>query len=322
MAFREASLASPHALLLRRLDVLADAQPGVEVDHALIEIIGKARLYEQRLRGRRMANNFEMPEGVSTQSIAALFLRSGLIPSAEANIATASKKTEGAPDSAISAARSFPDFRRTPPIFGATIASSAPSASSASRKAFRAIAVGTIRYQRSNLSTLQHRLGLTDEGKRGRRIKVDRRLVRRDFGSLSFHADRGFDRLRQRLVNQSEMTEHAASDDRRFDLGKLEGEGVLNVPLFGRGHGAVKLTRLAVMIGEALGPQAQLLPCFALALLGRESAEPALRVLARASRIEAIGLVSDPAWVPRPIRRMPSRCKFLHRTARTVDRQP
>src|ERR1700722_16365851 len=51
------------------------------------------------------------PKASRTQSIAALFLRSGLIPSAEAKIATASKKTEGSPDSAISVAKCFPDLR-------------------------------------------------------------------------------------------------------------------------------------------------------------------------------------------------------------------
>jgi hypothetical protein len=44
-----------------------------------------------------------------------------LIPSADAKIATASKNTEGAPESAILTARGSPDLGRTPPIFGATI---------------------------------------------------------------------------------------------------------------------------------------------------------------------------------------------------------
>ena len=96
------------------------------------------------------------------------------------------------------------------------------------------------------------------------------------------------------------MAKHAAPDDRRFNLGKLEGEGVLNVPLLGRGHGAIELARLTVVVGEALGPEAQLLSCFALALLRRESAKSALGILARAGRIEAIGLVGDAAWHARP----------------------
>ena len=91
---------------------------------------GHASLSERRL----WQMTLRCPKASRTQSIAALFLRSGLTPSAEAKIATASKKTEGAPDSAISVAKCFPDLRRTPPK---TIASSAPSRSSASRKACR-----------------------------------------------------------------------------------------------------------------------------------------------------------------------------------------
>jgi hypothetical protein len=86
------------------------------------------------------------------------------------------------------------------------------------------------------------------------------------------------------------MTKHTASDDRSFNFGKLKGECVLDVPLFGRRHGAIELARLTVMIGEALGPEAQLLSCLAFALLLRKSAKSAL------------GTTS--------IRRMPSRCKF------------
>ena len=45
------------------------------------------------------------PNASRIQSIAALFLMSGLIPSAEAKIATASKNTEGAPESATTPLR-------------------------------------------------------------------------------------------------------------------------------------------------------------------------------------------------------------------------
>ena len=237
------------------------------------------------------------PKASRTQSIAALFLRSGLTPSADAKIATASKKTEGAPDSAMSAGRCFPDFSRTPPIFGATMASSAPSFSSASRNASSLIAVGAVGDERADLPPLERRLRLADERERGRRIKIDRRLVGRDFRPFAFHADRGLDRLRQCFLNQREMAKHPAPDDRRLNLRELEGERVLDVPLFGRSHRAIELARLAVMIGEALGPNAQLLSGFVLALLRGEGAKAALGILARAGGIEAVGLIGDSARI-------------------------
>src|ERR1700678_780411 len=147
-----------------------------------------------------------------------------------------------------------------------------------------AIAIGAIRHQRADLSSLQRRLGLTDERECGRRLQIDRRLIGRSLRSLAFHADRGFDRLGQRLLDQREMAKHAAPDDRRFNLRKLEGERVLNVPLFRGRHGAVELARLAVVVGEALGAEAELLSWFALALLQRKGAKSALRIFARAGR--------------------------------------
>src|ERR1700690_312454 len=116
------------------------------------------------------------------------------------------------------------------------------------------------------------------------------------------------------------MTKHAASYDRRFNLGKLEGEGILNVPLFRRGHGAIDLTRLAVVIGEALGPQAQLLSCFVLAVLRFKSAKSEPRIFARAPRIEAIGFVGYAAR----IHIHPTHAVALqvpHRTTRAIDGQ-
>ena len=158
------------------------------------------------------------------------------------------------------------------------IASSAPSCFSAITQSLDTVAVGAVRHQRADLSPLECRLCLADERKRGRWIKIDRRLVRGDFRSLSFHTNRSLDRKRQRFLNQREVAKHAAPDDRRFNLRKLEGERVLDVPLFGRRHGAIELSRLAIMIGEALRPEAQLLPCFALALLRGEGAKAALGI--------------------------------------------
>jgi hypothetical protein len=115
------------------------------------------------------------------------------------------------------------------------------------------------------------------------------------------------------------MTKHAP-DDRCFNLGELEGERVLNVPLLGRGHGSIELTRLTVMIGEALGPQAQLLSCFALVLLRCKSAKSELWIFARAGRVEAIGLIRDPAWNRLHLAHAVA-LQVPHRTTRAIDGQ-
>src|SRR6202041_382984 len=155
------------------------------------------------------------------------------------------------------------------------------------------IAVGAVRDERADLPPLQRRLRLTDERERRGRIKIDCRLVGRDFRSFSLHADRGLDRMRQCFLNQREMAKHPAPDDRRLNLRELEGKRVLDMPLFGRSHGTIELARLAVMIGEALGPNAQLLSGLVLALLRSEGAKAALGILARAGWIETVGLIGD-----------------------------
>src|ERR1700691_3415016 len=115
------------------------------------------------------------------------------------------------------------------------------------------------------------------------------------------------------------MAEHPAPDHGRLNLRELEGERVLDVPLFGLRHRAVELTRLTVMIGEALRPNAQLPSCFALAFLRSEGAKAALGILTRTRQIEAIGLIGYAAW----IQLHPTHAVALqvpHRTAWAVDR--
>ena len=95
------------------------------------------------------------PKASRTQSIAALFLRSGLIPSADAKIATASKKTEGAPDSAMSATRCFPDLRSNSTDLWRNDCELGPLLFQRVAQGLEAIAVGAIRHQRADLSSLQ-----------------------------------------------------------------------------------------------------------------------------------------------------------------------
>ncbi len=64
-AVREARLSVPHALLFCGVDILSNACPGVEFDHAVIEIIGNASFCEERLRRSRVPDDFEMPECIA-----------------------------------------------------------------------------------------------------------------------------------------------------------------------------------------------------------------------------------------------------------------
>src|SRR6202020_492144 len=81
-----------------------------------------------------------------------------------------------------------------------------------------------------------------------------------------------------------------------------------------------ELARLTVVVGEALGPEAQLLSRFAFALLRRESAKSALGILARAGRIEAVGFIGYSAW-NRVHSTHAIALQIPHRTAGAVDRQ-
>src|SRR5580698_5487017 len=62
---REARLSIPHALMFCGVDILSNACPSVEFDHAVIEIIANAGLHEERLRRSGVPNDLEMPECVA-----------------------------------------------------------------------------------------------------------------------------------------------------------------------------------------------------------------------------------------------------------------
>ena len=91
-----------------------------------------------------------------------------------------------------------------------------------------------------------------------------------------------------------QMAQHALAYRRRFDLRKLEAERILDVALLRRRHRTIKLPRLAVMISETVGSNAQLFTGLPLALLRREAAEAELRVFPWTVGVEAVGLIGDP----------------------------
>jgi hypothetical protein len=116
------------------------------------------------------------------------------------------------------------------------------------------------------------------------------------------------------------MPEHALANGWRFDLGEFEAERVPDMALLGCRHRAVELARLAVMIGETVGADAQLAADLAAAFLRRKGAKAARRIFPGSRRIEAVGLIGHPARN----RVHPAHAVALeiaHRTARPIDRQ-
>ena len=99
-----------------------------------------------------------------------------------------------------------------------------------------------------------------------------------------------------------------------FHLGKLEGQRHGDMPLLRRGLAVEELPRLAVVVGEALGTQPDLLPFLRLG----ERPEPALRRFARAfsERIRLIVHATDRI----AHRHMPILLEMVERTLWRVDR--
>src|SRR5512141_45359 len=87
------------------------------------------------------------------------------------------------------------------------------------------------------------------------------------------------------------MPNHRLTHVEMFDLRKLKDQGRGNVRLLVRGLAEIELPRLAVVVSEALRPDATLLPCF-----GYRSATKALygRFARRVCR-QRVGLIGNPA---------------------------
>ena len=115
----------------------------------------------------------------------------------------------------------------------------------------------------------------------------------------------------------TQVGDEAGADVRPLHLAELEGEGVGDVLLFDRGLADEELSRLAVVIGEALGSEARLLGGDRLG----EAPEASRRILARAAfRLRpAVRLVVRP---PRRIahRHVPVLLEVSHRALGRVDR--
>ena len=90
----------------------------------------------------------------------------------------------------------------------------------------------------------------------------DKRLWRRG------EAKTASDRARQLFVHIAQAGNHPLADVNTSDLAQFEDEGVDDVLLFNTGLANEELTRLAVVIGEALRPQPGLLARFRRAMAG------------------------------------------------------
>ncbi len=109
--------------------------------------------------------------------------------------------------------------------------------------------------------------------------------------------------------------EHAAANRRGRDLAQLEDERADDVPLLGLGHRAEEQPRLAVVIGERLGPLTDLVA----GVERRERRETRRGIFARRVGRQAVRLVRDLARVdvhaPHAVA-----LEVAHRALRPVDR--
>ena len=112
--------------------------------------------------------------------------------------------------------------------------------------------------QGADLAAPQRRLRLLDQTQGGRLVEVDRSARRREPLGFPHHAQRFLDRGAQGPLDDHQVAEHALADRDGLDLAELEGKGADDVALLRLAHRAEELPRLAVVIGEALGADAQL----------------------------------------------------------------
>ena len=208
--FERRGFSIPNAVFLCRLDKSLDARRGAQLDHAFVEILLDARLCEERCAAPVWPITFKCPKASRTQSIAAAFFTNGLTPSADARIATASKKTEGAPGSDMSAGRCFPQ----PPLLRLFLERRpraqrppSPPRSQASRRSLSApFVTSTPIFRLSGMAAPLPRATAPGDGSRsigGRRANC---------GRLARHADRRLHRLREPLIDHMQMAQACACE--------------------------------------------------------------------------------------------------------------
>ena len=104
----------------------------------------------------------------------------------------------------------------------------------------------------------RRRFGQHAEG--GRRVQIDRLHRGLDLFGLAFHAQCCGDLCGKRAVHIVNVAKHAATYRDGFNFSKFERKCADNVILFRLGHGAIKLTCLAVVVHKAGRTLPQLVP--------------------------------------------------------------
>lgn len=132
-------------------------------------------------------------------------------------------------------------------------------------------AVRAVRRQYPELAALETLRPTLDDAEGRRRVEVlaggngrIRRLRHR------LQAEGVADLFPQGFIDVEKMRDHPLADHRRLHLAQFEGQGVGDVALLGRRLADEELPGLAVMVGKALGADAQLGPL----LLGRKWRKP------------------------------------------------
>ena len=146
-----------------------------------------------------------------------------------------------------------------PPTFGAMISNTAPSFFSAFCSADR---IATSKPSVTRMPSLRpsKRFGpfsmmlSAGDGSRSWRVGTAASAGLGIVARPSFSADLGG----QRLVDVEQMRDHPLADDRRLHLAQLEGQRRGDVVLLRRGLADEELPGLAVVVGKALGAEANL----------------------------------------------------------------
>ena len=184
--------------------------------------------------------------------------------------------------------------------------------------------VGAVSHQDAQLAALGRRHRLLEDRQLVRHRQVDRRdrgLGRR----RQRHRHAVGHALRQRLVDVAQMRQHPLADMDQRDLGQLEHQRRDDMALFDVGQRAEEHPRLAVVVGEGLGPDAQLFGRRLAAQVGDRARgdEAAAGVCAGAAHlarlVQRVRLVIGAALGDLHLHH-PVALEVVHRAARRVDR--
>ena len=204
----------------------------------------------------------------------------------------------------------------TPPALGAIRAMAAPSFSIALHSASTRAASTPSVTSTPILRPLIVGLAFLSKLKVGGFVHIKRLARGRKLVGLAFHTESLLDGAPKRLVDEHQVAQHAGPDGNRLDLAQLERKGADDMSLFGLGHRTEEQACLAVMIGEAVRANAQLVAGF----LRGISREAGRGIFARCLRSETVRFVGH-APGGNILSLDAVALKIAHRAARAVDLQ-